>query len=199
MIVVVLHHSPVEVGEELIRPLRAFRTPVADLVGPVPYTAFQTMSDAGQPWGMNDYFKSGFAKELTDDAIDDLIRNAAVIESPWSSIVLQPMGGAIGRVGEHETALGKRDARWAFQVLSLWPDPTENEAHKEWTRATHAALSTYTEGVSFPNFVADAGPATVSKAYSPEAWARLVALKDRYDPGNVLRHNHNIPPSGSAA
>ena len=196
--VVVLWNGPLEQGEELVRPLRAFRAPVADLVGPVPYAAFQTMGDAGQPWGMNDYFKSGFAKELTDDAIDGVIRNANAIESPWSSIVLQPMGGAIARVGEAESALGKRDARWAFQVLSLWPDPSENEAHKAWTRATHAALSTYTEDVSFPNFIADANSGKVADAYSPETWRRLVALKDRFDPGNLLCHNHNIPPSGRA-
>ena len=67
------------------------------------------------------------------------------------------------------------------------------------TRATHAALSTYTEDVSFPNFIADANSGKVADAYSPETWARLVALKDRYDPGNVLRHNHNIPPSKAPA
>lgn len=197
--IIVLWHGSVEDGEEAIRPLREFRTPVADLVQAMPYTAFQTMGDAGQPWGMNDYFKSGFARELTDEAIDGVLRNANEIESPWSSIIMQPLGGAVGRVGEHETALGKRDARWAFQVLSLWPDPTENEAHKAWTRATAAALSTYTEDVSFPNFIADANSGKVADAYNPETWRRLVALKDRFDPGNVLRHNHNIPPSGRAA
>ena len=197
--IIVLYNGPVEQGEELIRPLRAFRPPVVDLVGPVPYTAFQTMGDAGQPWGMNDYFKSGFANVLSGEAIDSVLGNANEIESPWSSIIMQPMGGAVGRVGESETALGKRDARWAFQVLSLWPDSSENEAHKAWTRATHAALSTYTEDVSFPNFIADANSGKVADAYSPETWARLVALKDRYDPGNVLRHNHNIPPSQAPA
>ncbi len=80
-------------------------------------------------------------------------------------------------------------------MLSLWPDPTESEAHKTWTRATHAALSTYTEDVSFPNFIAEANAGKVAAVDAPATWARLVALKDRYDPGNVLRHNHNIPPS----
>lgn len=193
--VIVLYNGPVEQAEELLRPLRAFRKPVADLVGPMPYTAFQTMGDAGQPWGMNDYFKSGFARELTNDAIDGVVANAAEIESPWSSIIMQPMGGAVARMGENETALGKRDAKWAFQVLSLWPDPSENDAHKAWTRATAAALSTYTEDVSFPNFIADANSGKVADAYNPATWARLQALKARFDPGNVLRHNHNIPPA----
>jgi FAD/FMN-containing dehydrogenase len=36
----------------------------------------------------------------------------------------------------------------------------------------------------------------VRAAFGPDSFARLQALKSRYDPDNVLHRNQNIPPSG---
>ena len=50
----------------------------------------------------------------------------------------------------------------------------------------------------YVNFTGDAGADKVRASYPPETYARLVAVKDRYDPTNLFRLNQNIPPSGSA-
>ena len=47
------------------------------------------------------------------------------------------------------------------------------------------------------NFLGDSDAARSS--YSEETYARLVALKDEYDPTNVFRLNQNIDPSAAPA
>src|SRR5262249_12733409 len=53
-------------GELLLAPARNFGTPVADLVGPVPYRQQQTLIDAAAPPGLPRYWKSSFVKQLSD-------------------------------------------------------------------------------------------------------------------------------------
>jgi len=44
------------------------------------------------------------------------------------------------------------------------------------------------------NFTSDDAPERVQSAYTEVQWARLTALKAKFDPDNVFRHNANIPP-----
>ena len=115
--------------------------------------------------------------------------------STLSAVLLQPLGGAFGRVGEMDTALGHRDAGWAFQVLAQWLEPERDTANRNWVRAMTDALSPWARPAGFPNFISEAGDAAVMVAYGAERHARLVEAKDRWDPQNVFRLNHNIRPS----
>jgi FAD/FMN-containing dehydrogenase len=47
-------------------------------------------------------------------------------------------------------------------------------------------------------YLGDDGPARIRQAYPGPTWERLVAVKRRWDPTNLFRHNHNIPPGGQA-
>ena len=116
-----------------------------------------------------------------------------------SAVLLQPMGGAFGRVGEMDTALGHRDADWGIQVLASWAEPERDTSNRSWVRAMTDALAPWSRPAGFPNFIAEAGDtAAVRQAYGAERYARLVAAKDRWDPRNVFRLNHNILPSAAA-
>jgi FAD binding domain/Berberine and berberine like len=192
--VIVLYDGDAERGAEHIAPLRAL-SPAVDVVQPMPYCAVQTMMDKPHNAAMRNYYKSGFLDELGDAVIETILAGAENAPSTLSAVILQPLGGAFGRVGDMDTALGHRDAKWAIQVLAQWLEPERDTTNRSWVRAMTDALSAWSRPAGFPNFIADGGDAAVMVAYGAERYARLVEAKDRWDPENVFAINHNIRPS----
>ncbi len=196
--VLVVYAGAPDRGAAHIAPLRALN-PTVDAVQPMPYTAVQSMIDpppnASKTRG---YYRFSFIDTLTDGAIDTILASANSAPSLLSGVLLQPLGGAFGRVGEMDTALGHRDADWGIQVLAQWIEPERDTTNRNWVRAFTDALSPWARPAGFPNFIADAGDSeAVRNAYGAERYARLVAAKDRWDPENVFRLNHNIVPSAA--
>ena len=115
-------------------------------------------------------------------------------------LLLEPLGGAMTRVGEDEMALGRRDVPWCYHALSLWLDPSEEAevAHVAWAKELASDLAPHTTAGVYLNFTSDEGDQRVRDMFGPERYAKLVALKDRYDPENVFRLNQNIKPSNGA-
>ncbi|HZE06044.1 MAG TPA: FAD-binding oxidoreductase [Solirubrobacteraceae bacterium] len=189
-----------EEGERVVAPIRKVAQPVMDMVGPIPYTALQSMLDAGGPPGTRAYMKAEFLPELSDEVIDKLTGHGATRPGPMVQLLLEPMGGAISRINTAETALGVRDVPWCYHALSLWMDPGEaaEEAHVGWAKTLSTDMRPHTTAGVYLNFTSDEGEERVRAMYGEERYAKLVALKDRYDPENVFRLNQNIQPSGQA-
>jgi FAD/FMN-containing dehydrogenase len=191
----VCYAGPVERGEELMRPLRHFGRPLADLVGPRPYVELQRLFDPNVPHGWHYHWKTCELPPLEDRAIDVLVKQAARITSPRSYLIVFQLGGAVARVGEADTAYSQRDAAHNVNINAVWleddPDPGR---HVRWTRECLAALEPIARPRAYVNFLGDEGQERVRAAYGAEKYARLVALKRRYDPDNVLRLNQNIDP-----
>jgi hypothetical protein len=186
-----------EAGERVVAPIREALQPVMDMVQPMPYTALQSMLDASGPHGTRGYFKADFMDELSDRAIGQLVEFGASRPGPLTQLLLEPMGGAISRVGEHDTALGRRDVSWCYHALTMWmePDLQTADRHIEWARELSTAMAPETTAGVYLNFTSDGGHDRVRAAYGPQKYARLVALKDEYDPDNVFHLNQNIAPS----
>ena len=94
------------------------------------------------------------------------------------------------------TAFGHRDSGFVVNIVGIWPTPVDNDKHIDWARGLFAALQPYAHG-AYINFLGDEGEARVRAAYGPH-YERLVALKNKYDPTNLFRLNHNIPPAFQA-
>ena len=183
-----------DVGEDVLRPLRAFGPPAADIFQPMPYSAAQGMADFLWPVGRYNYWKSGFLTGLSDEAIDIVLAFQTRVPSRLSIIVLEHNGdGAMTRVGDDETAFAHRRWPYNFLITSAWTNPAEAEANIRWTRELWDAMRPFLAEAVYVNYLGDEGEERVQAAYGP-TYARLVALKAKYDPTNFFRMNQNIRP-----
>jgi FAD/FMN-containing dehydrogenase len=186
-------------GADAVQPLRDLG-PDVDHIGPMPYTAFQTALDPLAPWGVRSYARGEYMPGFGDAAIDEFLAHAvdlAVRGAPLSQMVVFRIGQGIAAVPDEATAFSHRDARYLFHPISIWADPAADERMIAATRAFAAAMRPFATGAAYLNFTPEAD--RVRDAYGDAKYARLVALKDRYDPANLFRLNHNIRPSRAAA
>jgi FAD/FMN-containing dehydrogenase len=190
----------IEEGERRLRPLRAFRTPFLDLVGPAPYVCFQGALDSTVVHGWNYYWKSTHLPQLRGDLIDVIVEHAFSCSSPRSYAAMFHLKGAVSRVAERATAFGNRQASHAITLDAVWRPGEEFGAQDiAWTRQFFAALNRFREGV-YVNFLGgDEAPDRVREAYGDSVYHRLVDVKTTYDPDNVFHHNQNIRPTVLAA
>jgi FAD/FMN-containing dehydrogenase len=190
----VCYAGPVDEGERALAPLREFGPPALDMVEPMPYTALQQLIDSGYPSGMRNYWTGDFLAGLTDEVIEVLGRHHLTVPSPLTQILILPGGGAAARVPDGTMPIGERGAPFNLHITSLWSDPAEDEANIAWTRELSAAVRPFTTGRVYVNFIGDEGRERVVASFGAEGYARLQALKRRYDPGNLFRSNQNITP-----
>jgi FAD/FMN-containing dehydrogenase len=196
--VVWAYAGPLSKGEEVFKPVRAFKKPALDLVGPLPHPALQSMFDALYPPGLQWYWRADFVKELSDEAIAQHVRFADALPTMHSTMHLYPINGAASRIGKDETAWSYRDANWAQVMVGVDPDPANNEKTIAWTKSYFDALHPYSAGGAYVNFMMDEGEDRVKATYKGN-YERLVAIKNKYDPDNLFRVNQNIRPTRKAA
>jgi FAD/FMN-containing dehydrogenase len=184
--------GPTEHTEAIFGPIRRVAGgAVVDFVGALPYPALQSMFDPLYPPGLQWYWRADFFNELSDEAIDRHIQFGAQLPSPASTMHLYPINGAAGRVGKTDTAFSYRDANWAQVMVGVDPDPANAARIKDWTIAYWEALHPYSAGGAYVNMMMDEGVDRIKAAYR-DNFSRLLALKNRYDPGNVFHVNQNI-------
>jgi len=187
--------GPISEGEKLLKPLRTFGPPLADAFAAMSYTQLQGMFEPFFPPGRQVYTKSNFLRNLSDEAIDVLVQYVGKSPSPYTfAPFLEHWHGAATRVPVAATAFPHRQYSWNFLAWSMWLDASDSEKNKRWTRECWEAVRPFLVAGSYGNYVADEGEVIAREAYGPN-YDRLVALKNKYDPTNFFRMNHNIKPS----
>ena len=189
------HSGSAEAAEAEIAPIRAFGSPLMEMLGPMPYPAVNAMLDAGYPRGALNYWKSNFVSELSDSFIDAAVTRFATTPSTMNAVLIEHYHGAVTRVGSTETAVPHRTAGYNMLLPSVWLDPADTEANIAWTRETYDAFRpSFAEG-RWLNYLGDDEQIdAVRAAYGPN-YDRLARIKREYDPENVFHLNQNILPA----
>ncbi|MEO9321519.1 MAG: FAD-binding oxidoreductase [Nitrososphaera sp.] len=184
-------------GAEIVQPFRALGEPIVDLIQPMPYTVLQSMLDETAPAGLQNYWKSAYLRPIGKEFIEAAISRFKLVPSPLSAIHIHQLGGAIRRVGDNATAIGKRNAAYVSNIVSMWISPEESDKNVKWTKDTFDAFAKFSEEGAYVNFLGEDGSDRVRAAYGEGKYRRLSQLKRKYDPTNFFHLNQNIRPEPS--
>jgi FAD/FMN-containing dehydrogenase len=192
--IAVCYDGPIDKGERLLAPLRAFGPPLADMIRSMSYLEVVDMLDAGSPDARSYYDRANSLPQLSDEAIATIADYAATRTSPFSRILIQHIHGAAARVDPAATAAhALRGEQFLLGIVAGWEDG-DVEAHQGWVRAFWAETKPFARAGAYVNFLSEDESARVRASYGPN-YDRLAVIKAKYDPANVFRFNQNIKPA----
>ena len=181
---------------DALRPLRVVPGLVSDNVRRQGFLEQQRIFDPGYGVDRN-YWKGHFVGELPDELIDALLDRITVLSRPPGGVLIESLHGGAKDVDPASAALGYRDAAFNVSAMASWIDPGQDEESIAWARETAAAIEPWSVSGGYANYMqADEPIDRVRAAFGGDSFARLQALKSRYDQDNVLHRNQNIPPAG---
>jgi FAD/FMN-containing dehydrogenase len=180
-------------AETALAPLRALGEPIADVIGVQPYEAWQTAFDPLLTPGAFNYWKSHNFTALSDGLLDTLVDYVRTLPTAECEIFIGQVGGASNRIGADATAYPHRHTNFVMNVHTRWRDRGDEHSAIKWAREFFAATAPHATGGVYVNFMPDDETERVPGAYGSN-YARLTALKAKYDPGNLFRLNQNVQP-----
>jgi FAD/FMN-containing dehydrogenase len=191
-----LYDGPADEGEAVVEPLRNLGKPLLDFSGRMPYRTIQTLYDGLFPKGRNRcYWKSTYLKGLDDAIIREITARLAERPSELTFSSIWKFGGAMQRVPADRTAFGDRSMPYMLSLDAIWSSAQDDEANIGWVRKVWGDMQRHSTGRLYLNFPGlGEGASLVRDAFGAETYARLQALKRRFDPENVFRMNQNVLP-----
>jgi hypothetical protein len=192
---ILCYNGPIAEGEKVLAPARKFGKPIADMVGPMPYAARQTMlDDPNATHGLQRYWRSALTEQVSNELIDLLVEGAGKFSSPLTAIIFFHMHGAATRVAPTDTAFAPRRPLWDFDLVGQWVDGAESATHIAWVKSLWGKIEPHLLGTAYVNHLAsDDRPEKVRASFG-QNYDRLRQIKRIYDPTNLFRMNANIAP-----
>jgi FAD/FMN-containing dehydrogenase len=177
-------------GNDVVRPLRVLR-PQDDSARVMSYLEAQVAGGFLQTPVA--HFQTNLVlQELSEPAIAAI--TTAIGDAPAScKVIIVPLRGAVSRVNVSDMAYALRQPGYEIDMAGVWNFPAEKVEAVRWVNAARNTLLPFAHGV-YVNQLGDTSEQLVRYAYGPN-YARLVELKKKYDPNNVLRLNQNIKPA----
>lgn len=191
ILAMVVYAGDVEAADQVLAPIRGLATPLADMLGPMPYPEIYQPDE-------EDYHPVGATRTLFMETIGrseaETILNYLNTSTGYLAVAqIRVLGGAMARVPVDATAFAHRQSRLMVNVATLYQQPNEKATHEAWVEQFWTALRQKDSG-AYVNFLGDEGESRIRAAYPDATWNRLVKIKTQYDPNNLFRLNQNIPP-----
>ena len=193
-IIALAYCGDVGTGERAIEPLRRFGSPVGEHIGTMPLAAWQQAFDPLLTPGARNYWKSHDFRSISDGLIDVIVSYVSRLPGPHCEIFLSHIGGASSRTPADAMAFSRRDAEFTINAHTRWDAPADDARCIAWARDLFDAMTPHAMGSVYVNFMPEDEAARVPAAFGPN-YARLAAIKAKYDPKNLFRTNLNIQPA----
>ena len=182
------------VGNALLAPLRALK-PKNDDVRVMSY--FEAQAGGFTPAPAAHFQTDLFLPELNGPVVA-AITTAMSDAPPLSRLLIVPFFGAVTRVPISAMAFAMRQKGYELDIQCRWSGEAEKSTAVTWVENLTERLEPFARGL-YVNQTSERTPDLPKLAYGPN-YPRLVEIKRKYDPDNVLRLNQNIkPPSDSSS
>ena len=192
LMAMLVYAGDIEAGQRAIVPFRTLTRPIADMVRPMRYPEIFPSEDKNyHPIAVT---RTMFIDQVERDTAERMIEHLRASDAPMRIAQLRVLGGAMARVQADATAFAHRQARILVNLVAFYDKPEDRTMRENWVADFAADLDRGYSG-AYVNFLSDEGEARVRAAYPGPTWDKLMAIKARYDPLNLFRVNHNIPPA----
>lgn len=180
-------------AEEVFKPIRAKKTPALDFVGPLPVPTLNTLFDPLYPPGLLWYWKADYVKDLPPEAMKKHIAYARKMPTRYCTMHMYNINGAASKIGKKDTPWNYRDANYGMVIVGIADNQNDKEKVTDWAKSYWSAMHPYSMGGAYINMMMEEGEERIKASYG-DNYERLVAIKTKYDPGNLFRVNQNIKP-----
>jgi len=181
-----------ERANQVLAPFRALATPIADLVGPAPYSSMYIPEDPNMRPAVS--VRSSFMDRIGMYDAQRILETLDRSDAPMKMAQIRVLGGAMARVAPEATAFAHRKSRIMTAFLAMYAPFDDQAKHDRWAADGIAALRQGDAGC-YVNFLGLESSERIRAAYPGATWDRLRRVKAAYDPENLFRLNQNIPPA----
>ena len=184
-----------EAGNKAVAPFRALGKPIADVVGPSPFTGWQSAFGPLLTPGARNYWKSHDFTAIAPELIDVVLDCVGRVPSDDCEVFIGHLGGQVNRRAADATAYPHRNVEYIMNVHTRWSDASQDKTCIAWARDLFDRTAKHATGGVYVNFMPEDEKGRIrAGAYGPN-FDRLAKLKTKYDPENLFRMNQNIAPA----
>jgi FAD/FMN-containing dehydrogenase len=187
-----------EAGERAVAPFRALAEPLADMLKPMPYPEIYMPDEEDyHPIAVG---RTRFAEHVDEEEAATILDRLSTSSAMMAVAQIRALGGAMARVSADATAFAHRQSRLMVTCAAVYERVDETPQHQAWVdELAGALLEGQDDHGAYVNFLGEEGDRSLREAYPGPTWDRLRSIKRRYDPTNLFRLNHNVPPADDAA